>query len=87
MFSVTPCSKTKLVTKMLKATHAQENKKAVGEKVKFVAEELLIVKLKEASKKVEEETLTYYDFPSEYWIRIHTNNIIEQLNREIRHRT
>ena len=48
------------------------------------------MKLKEAAKKVEdgiEETLTYCDFPSEHWIRIRTNNVIERLNREIRRRT
>ncbi len=41
-------------------------------------------------KKVEDgidETLTYYDFPSEHWSRIRTNNAIERLNREIRRRT
>ena len=48
------------------------------------------MKLKEAAKKVEdgiEETLIYCDFPSEHWTRIHTNNVIEQLNRDIRRRT
>ena len=34
-----------------------------------------------------EETLTYCDFPSEYWTRIRTNNVIERRNREIRRRT
>ena len=34
-----------------------------------------------------EETLTYYDFPSEHWVKIRTNNVIERLNREIRRRT
>ena len=34
-----------------------------------------------------DETLTYYDFPSEHWIKIRTNNTIERLNREIRRRT
>lgn len=34
-----------------------------------------------------EETLTYCDFPSEHWTLICTNNVIEQLNREIRCRT
>ena len=48
------------------------------------------MKLKEAAKKVSEsieETLTYYDFPSEHWMKIRTNNTIEHLNREIRRRT
>lgn len=52
--------------------------------------ELRSMKLKEVAKKVEdsiEETLTYCDFPSEYWIRIRTNNVVERLNREIRRRT
>ena len=75
---------------MLKAIHAQESKKAAREKAKAVVEQLLSMKLKEAAKKVEngiEETLTYCDFPSEHWIRIRTNNVIERLNREIRRRT
>ena len=74
VFSVTPRSKVKLVAKMLKAIHAQKNKKAARE---------------EAARKVEdgiEETLTYCDFPNEHWTRIRTNNIVERLNREI-HRT
>lgn len=48
------------------------------------------MKLKEAVRKAEdsfEETLTYCDFPSEHWMRIRTNNVIERLNREIRRRT
>ena len=90
VFSVVPRSKVKLVAKMLKAIHAQENKKASREKAKAVVAELRAMKLKEAAKKVEdgvEETLTYCDFPSEHWTRIRTNNVIERLNREIRRRT
>ena len=34
-----------------------------------------------------EETLTYYAFPSERWLKIRTNNMLERLNREIRRRT
>ena len=59
-------------------------------KAKAVVAELNAMKLKEAAKKVEdgiEETLTYCDFPSEHWMRIRTNNVIERLNREIRRRT
>ena len=90
VFSVVPRSKVKLVAKMLKAIHAQESKKAAREKAKIVIAELKNMKLKEAAKKVEEgieETMTYYDFPSEHWTRIRTNNMIERLNREIRRRT
>jgi len=45
------------------------------------------MKLKEAVKKAEEsieETLACCYFPSEHWARIHINNAIERLNREIR---
>ena len=90
MFSVVPKSKVKTVAKMLKAIHAQESKKAAREKAKAVAAELGAMKLKEAARKVEdsiEEMLTYYDFPSEHWIKIRTNNVLERLNREIRRRT
>lgn len=34
----------------------------------------------------EAEKLTYCDFPFEHWTRIRTNDVIEELNREIRHR-
>ena len=90
VFSVAPRSKVKLVSKMLKAIHAQESRRAAREKARTVVEELRSMKLKEAAKKVEdgiEETLTYCDFPSEHWTRIRTNNVIERLNWEIRRRT
>ncbi len=89
VFSAVPQSKMKTVAQMLKAIHAQESKKAAREKANSVVEALKVMKLKEAVKKVEdniEETLTYYDFPSEHWVKICTNNVIERLNREIRRR-
>lgn len=90
VFSVVPRSKGKLVAKMLKAIHAQESKKAAREKAAAIVAELQGMKLKETARKVSEsidETLTYYDFPSEHWMKICTNNTIERLNREIRRRT
>ena len=75
---------------MLKAIHTQESKKAARQKAKAVVGEPRSMKLKEAAKKVEdgiEEMLPYCDFLSEHWARIRTNNVIERLNREIRHRT
>ena len=90
IFSVTPRSKVKLASKMLKAIHAQEGKKAAREKAKAVVEGLRSMKLKEAAKKVEdgiEEMLPHCDFPSEHRTCIRTNNVIERLNREIRRRT
>ena len=80
----------KLVARMLKAIHDQENKPAAREKAKQVVQTLREVRLNEAAKKVEDsidETLSYMDFPYEHWLRIRTNNVIERLNREIRRRT
>ena len=34
-----------------------------------------------------EETLSYYAFPREHWLRIRTNNMLERVMREIRRRT
>ena len=75
---------------MLKAIHSQESKEAARQKAAQVAERLLAMKLKGATKKVTEgieETLTFMDFPSQHWTRIRTNNTLERLNREIKRRT
>ncbi len=90
IFAAVPRAKIKNIALMLKAIHAQENKEATRKKAEAVAEELRDMKLKEAAKKVSdsvEETLTYMDFPSEHWLKIRTNNVIERLNREIWRRT
>ena len=90
VFTVTPRGRMKDVTRMLKAIHAQETREAAREKAQAVAQKLRGMRLKEAAKKVEdgiEETLTYYVFPSEHWLKIRTNNMLERLNREIRRRT
>lgn len=90
IFSVVPRKTVKEVSKMLKAIHAQENKAAAKEKAKSVIFRLREMKLNKAAYKLEnglEETLTYMEFPSEHWLRIRTNNVIERVNREIKRRT
>ena len=60
----------KLVSKMLKAIHAQENKAAARAKARQVAADLRAMKLPEAARKVEDsivETPTYMEFPYEHW--------------------
>ncbi|OHB56475.1 MAG: transposase, partial [Planctomycetes bacterium GWF2_50_10] len=34
-----------------------------------------------------EDTLSFYAFPREHWLRIRTNNMLERIMREIRRRT
>lgn len=90
IFTVTPRKHMREVTRMLKAIHAQENKDAARKKAKDVVDKLRSMRLNEAAKKLEdgiEETLTYMDFPSQHWLKIRTNNVIERMNREIRRRT
>ena len=90
VFSVTPRGKMKTVAKMLKAIHAQENRAAALEKSQAVIAELRRMRLSEAAKKIEdgiEETLSYMAFPTEHWLKLRTNNVLERLNREIRRRT
>ena len=91
VFSITPRSQAKLVVKMLlRVIHAQKSKKVDRQKAKVVVEELRSMKIKEVIKKSGngiKKALTYCEFPSEHWTRIHTNNGIEMLNRKIRHRT
>ena len=65
VFTVTPKTKMKQVTLMLKAIHAQESKEAAREKAASIAAKLREMKLLSAAKKVEEsvgEILAYMDF-------------------------
>jgi transposase-like protein len=90
VFSATPHGKAKEVSLMLKAIHAQENKKAAREKAAQVVDKLKAMRLEKAAQIVAsgcDETLSYYDFPSVHWRNIRTNNPLERLNREIRRRT
>lgn len=90
VFSVVPRGKMKEVAAMLKAIHAQEDRKAMTDKLKAVARKLKDMKLSKASEKVKDgapETLSYTHFPREHWRNIRTNNPLERILREIRRRT
>ena len=85
-----PSSKVKEVARMLKAIYAQESNTAAEQKVKDVCGKLRNMKLPKAADLIEEkihETLTYYQFPENHWVRIRSNNPLERLMREIRRRT
>ncbi len=90
VFTYVPKGKVKEVVLMLKAIHAQEDRREALRKAKLVVEKLRGMKLKNAAERVEEgieETLSYYAFPREHWRRIRTNNPLERVMREIRRRT
>ncbi|MHA1942637.1 MAG: IS256 family transposase [Candidatus Hodarchaeales archaeon] len=90
VFSVVPKGKVKEVVAMLKAIHAQEDRKEAVKKAATVVKKLQSMKLRKAADTVKdgiEETLSYYVFPSEHWRKIRTNNPLERIMREIRRRT
>jgi len=90
VFSLVPSGKVREVSKMLKAIHAQEDRKAAAEKMNAVIAELRRQKLNKAADLLEEsghETLTFYAFPDSHWIKLRTNNPLERIMREIRRRT
>ncbi len=90
VFSLVPSGKVRDIAKMLKAIHAQENRKAAAEKMAAVIADLRAMKLTKAAELLEEsghETLSYYGFPDSHWIKLRTNNPLERIMREIRRRT
>ncbi len=90
VFSHVPSTKVKQVALMLKAIHAQESLEAAMEKADRIVEELKAMKLSKAAELVKnhiQETLTYYHYPQNHWVRIRTNNPLERIMREIRRRT
>lgn len=90
VFTAVPKEKVKDVAAMLKAIHAQEDRKEAREKAAMVCRKLQEMRLAKAAGIVREgieETLGYYEFPREHWLRIRTNNPLERIMREIRRRT
>ncbi len=90
VFSVVPRQKVREVARMLKAIHASEDRAAAEETASRVRDKLLEMKLSSAAKKLDDsihETLTFYAFPEQHWLRLRTNNPMERLIREIRRRS
>jgi transposase-like protein len=72
------------------AIHAQEDRPEALLKAESVAVKLESMRLSKAASTVRAgvaETLSYYDFPREHWLRIRTNNMLERVMREILRRT
>lgn len=90
VWTAVPTSKVREVATMLKAIHAQEDHEAAKAKAVLVVAKLREMKLGKAAELVAtgiEETLQYFQFPSEHWRSLRTNNPLERLMREIRRRT
>lgn len=90
VFTTVPKGKVKEVAAMLKAIHAQEDKKEALRKAAIVIKKLQSMKLGKAADIVKEgisETVSYYRFPREHWRKIRTNNPLERIMKEIRRRT
>jgi len=90
VFSVVPRGKMREVAAMLKAIHAQEGVEEARDKAVAVADKLEKMKLYKAAEKIRDsidETLRYYDFPTEHRRHIWTNNPLERIMREIRRRS
>ena len=89
LFTVVSKQKIKDVAKMLKAIPTQKEKAAALQKAEAVAEKLRSMRLTKVTQKVEKnlaETLTYMGLPMEHWTRIRTNDTLERLNKESKHR-
>ena len=90
VFTVVPKGKVREVAAMLKAIHAQEDRREALQKATHVIKKLQGMKLGRAADIVREgieETVSYYEFPREHWRRIRTNNPLERIMKEIRRRT
>ena len=83
MFTNVPKGKVADVARMLKAIHAQEDRRSAEDKVRAVIAKLRAVRLTKAAELVEakaHETLTYFAFPSNHWRQVRTNNPLERIN-------
>lgn len=90
VWTAVPSSRVREVAAMLKAIHAQEDRPAAQAKAVLVVAKLKVMKLAKAAELVAtgiDETLQYFQFPSEHWRSLRTNNPLERLMREIRRRT
>jgi len=90
VFSLVPSGKVRAVAAMLKAIHAQESRVAAEGKARDVVEKLKAMKLRAAAELVEKsihETLAYYAYPPQHWLKLKTNNPMERLLKEARRRT
>jgi transposase-like protein len=90
VFTAVPNKLVREVALMLKGIYAQDNRHEALAKAQSVACKLEAMRLSKAAGIVRggvEDTLAFYAFPREHWLRIRTNNMLERIMREIRRRT
>ena len=91
VFTVVPKGKVKEVAAMLKAIHAQEDKKGGTAEVSLVIKKLQTMRLEPSigyfKRRHMQRPLATTKFPREHWRRIRTNNPLERIMKEIRRRT
>ncbi len=78
-----------IVTAALRTAFDQDTLKASKEHwTKLIdAFEPRHAKLAELMRRVEDDVLAYKSFPREHWVKIHSTNPLERLNKEIKRRT
>ena len=90
VFSHVPKGKVGDVARMLKAIHAQEDRRSARGQDAARYRQAQSDALNEggrAGRSKAHETLTYFAFPSNHWRQVKTNNPLERIIREIRRRT
>jgi putative transposase len=78
-----------MVSSIIRTIFAQNDQESAREQLRHVVDELRgrFPKAMEILEAAEEDILAYMAFPREHWIKIHSTNPLERLNREIRRRT
>ena len=78
-----------VVTAMVKTIFAQDTKAAAEDQWEVVQTSFAKQwpKLAAAMDASKHEVLAYMDFPKEHWVKLHSTNPLERLNKEIKRRT
>jgi putative transposase len=90
VFTAVPNKLVREVALLLKSIYAQDNREDALAKAQQVTAKLEAMKLGKATGIVHnsvDDTLTFYAFPREHWLRIRTNNMLDRIMCEIRRRT
>jgi putative transposase len=78
-----------MVAAALRTIFAQPDQEAAGRQLQAVYDAMATrwPKAAELLLDAENDILAYMTFPKEHWKRIYSNNVLERLNKEVKHRT